>query len=114
MIKFDVVIISNPNVELCRNMASYYPRMPEPGGPLVPPPYLADQLTLFQPGRADYYYWHPQCFSPSGTTAYIGIFSKIVSNEFTYFNMVLIQDVKTKSADVVLKTTTILKEMRIT
>ena len=27
MIKFDVVIISNPNAELCRNMA----RMPEPG-----------------------------------------------------------------------------------
>ena len=24
------------------------------GGPLPPPQYLADQLTLFQPGRADY------------------------------------------------------------
>ena len=28
--------------------------MPEPGGPGGPPQYLADQLTLFQPGRADY------------------------------------------------------------
>jgi hypothetical protein len=31
--------------------------MPEPGarGATAPPPkYLADQLTLFQPGRADY------------------------------------------------------------
>ena len=30
MIKLDVVIISNPNAELCRNMTSYYTRMPEP------------------------------------------------------------------------------------
>ena len=25
-----------------------------PGGPLAPPQYFADQLTLIQPGRADY------------------------------------------------------------
>ena len=33
-----------------------HPVMPElerPGGPLAPQ-YLADQLTLFEPGRADY------------------------------------------------------------
>ena len=36
-------------------------------GATGPPQYLADQLTLFQLGRADY--WHPQCFSPSGITA---------------------------------------------
>ena len=54
-----------------------YPVMPElggPGGPLAPPPqYLADQLTLFQPGRQiipTYYYWHPQCFSPTGISAF--------------------------------------------
>ena len=40
-----------------------------------PPQYFADQLTLFEPGRADYpphYYWPPpplQCFSLSGITA---------------------------------------------
>ena len=48
--------------------------MPEPGGPGGPlaPQYLADQLTLFQPGRADYphlFLLAPQCFSPSGITA---------------------------------------------
>ena len=44
--------------------------MPEPGGPggpLPPPPqYLADQLTLFEPRRADYPHlvllWAPQKF----------------------------------------------------
>ena len=30
------------------------PVMPEPGGKQGAPQYLADQLTLFQPGRADY------------------------------------------------------------
>ena len=39
----------------CRNWGA--------GGPLAPPPqYLADQLTLFQPGWADYahhYHWPP-------------------------------------------------------
>ena len=46
------------------------------GGATGPPPqYLSDQLTLFQPGREDYphptyYYWHPQCFSPSGITGF--------------------------------------------
>ena len=36
-----------------------------PGGPLAPPQYLADQLTLFEPGRADiptYYHWPPSMF----------------------------------------------------
>ena len=40
--------------------------MPELGGA---PQYLADQLTLFQPGRVDYPHillLAPQCFSPSG------------------------------------------------
>ena len=27
--------------------------MPEPGAVAAPPPFLADQLTLFQPGGAD-------------------------------------------------------------
>ena len=34
-----------------------YTVVPEPGGPggpLAPPPYFADQLTLFEPGRADH------------------------------------------------------------
>ena len=34
-----------------------YAVMPEPGGPggpLAPPQYFADQLTLFEPGRADH------------------------------------------------------------
>ena len=49
--------------------------MPEPGGPggQLAPQYLADQLTLFRPGRADYPHQlqlaPPQCFSPSGITA---------------------------------------------
>jgi hypothetical protein len=38
-----------------------------------PPQYLADQLTLFQPERADYPHLlllaPSQCFSPSGITA---------------------------------------------
>ena len=45
--------------------------VPEPGGPGGPPEYLADQLTLFGPGRADYPHLlllAPQCFSPSGIT----------------------------------------------
>ena len=46
--------------------------MPEPGtpgGPVAwPPQYLEDQLTLLQPGRADYP--HPQIFSPAGITEY--------------------------------------------
>ena len=44
--------------------------MPEPPRSLAPQ-YLADQLTLFQPGRADYPHQlllDPQCFSPSGIT----------------------------------------------
>ena len=37
-----------------------------PGGLLSPPPqHLADQLTLFHPGREDYPHL---CFSPSGIT----------------------------------------------
>ena len=28
--------------------------VPEPGGPLAPPQYFADQLTLLEPGRADF------------------------------------------------------------
>ena len=53
--------------------------MPEPGGgpvgPVGPlnPQYLADQLTLFQPGvqiLPTLYYLHPQIFSPSGITEY--------------------------------------------
>ena len=42
--------------------------MPEPGAPQ----YLSDQLTLFQPGRADYPHLlqlAPKNFSPSGITA---------------------------------------------
>ena len=43
-----------------------------PGGPLPPPQYFADQLTLFEPGRADFPHLlllpPPQCFSPSGIT----------------------------------------------
>ena len=38
------------------------------------PQYLADQLTLFRPGRQiipTYYYWHPQYFSPFGITGQI-------------------------------------------
>ena len=47
--------------------------MPEPRGPGEPlaPPYLADQLTLFQPRRADYPHLLPLAspmFSPSGIT----------------------------------------------
>ena len=37
-----------------------------------PPQYFADQLTLFELGRADYPHlllMAPQCFSPSGITA---------------------------------------------
>ena len=31
------------------------------------PQFLADQLTLFQPGEADYaHHWHLQFFAPSG------------------------------------------------
>ena len=46
-----------------------------PGPPPPTPQYLADQLTLFQPGRADSAHllllaWHPQHFSPSGITVY--------------------------------------------
>ena len=40
------------------------------GGPLAPQ-YFLDQLTLFEPGRADYPHLlllAPQCFSPSGIT----------------------------------------------
>ena len=36
-----------------------------------PSQYFADQLTLFEPGRADYpqlLLLAPQCFAPSGTT----------------------------------------------
>ena len=42
--------------------------MPEPGVPWHPQ-FMADQLTLFQPGGkilSTLYYWHPQMFSPSG------------------------------------------------
>ena len=48
--------------------------MPELGGQggHWTPQYLADQLTLFQLGGGHiiptYYYWPPQCFSPSGLT----------------------------------------------
>ena len=42
--------------------------VPEPGGPQ----YFADELTLFEPGRADYPHLlllaPPQYFSPSGIT----------------------------------------------
>ena len=48
-----------------------------PGGPLSPSPlsqYFSDQLTLFEPERADYpHYWHPQSSSPSGITVYVDI-----------------------------------------
>ena len=46
------------------------PELGGPGGPLASQ-YLADQLTLFQPGRADYPHLlllAPQNFSPSGIT----------------------------------------------
>ena len=44
-------------------------------GATLAPQYLADQLTLFQPGECrlsphTYYYWHPQIFSPSGITEF--------------------------------------------
>ena len=46
--------------------------MPEQRGPEGPlaPKYLADHLTLFQPGRADYAHilLHLQCFLPSSFT----------------------------------------------
>ena len=48
--------------------------MPEPGGPggrMASPQYLADQLTLFQPGRANNPHLlllAPQSFSSSGIT----------------------------------------------
>ena len=53
-------------IQWCRNRGARGATAPP-----SPPQYLADQLTLFHPGRADYptyYYWHPQCFSPSGIT----------------------------------------------
>ena len=43
--------------------------MPEPGGGALRPQFLADQLTLFQPGGQTLptlYYWRPQIFSPPG------------------------------------------------
>ena len=50
-------------VQWCRNWGGQ--------GGHWPPQYLAHQLTLFQPGIIPtYYYWHPQCFSPSGITAF--------------------------------------------
>ena len=47
--------------------------MPKPGGAGGPvaPQYMPDQLTLFEPGRADYPHLlllAPQSFSPSGIT----------------------------------------------
>ena len=54
----------------------HLPVMPEPGGGHGghwPPEYLADQLNLFlSEGQIipTNYYWHPQCFSPSGITAF--------------------------------------------
>ena len=48
----------------CRNRGSQ-------GGHCPPPQYFADQLTLFEPGRADYPHLlllAPQYFSPSGIT----------------------------------------------
>ena len=52
---------------------TYNTVVPEPGGPGGPlaPQYFADQLTLFEPGRADYPHLlllAPRCFSPSGST----------------------------------------------
>ena len=59
------------------------------GGPLAPQ-YLADQLTLFQPGRADYPHLlllAPQCFSPSGTTA--KVLTIILNSLSTFQNIVV-------------------------
>jgi hypothetical protein len=49
------------------NAIAVVPEPGEPGGHQ----YFADQLTLFEPGRADYPHLlllAPQCFSPSGIT----------------------------------------------
>ena len=60
--------------------------MPEPGGPggpLAPPQYLADQLTLFKPGVGRLcppLPLAPQSFSPSGTTDALLRFHKILDN----------------------------------
>ena len=49
--------------------------MPEPGGPGGPlaPPIFGRSVNPIQTGGGQiiptYYYWHPQCFSPSGITA---------------------------------------------
>ena len=53
----------------------YYAVMPElggPGGPLAPP-IVGRSVNPIQTGEGrlsppTYYYWHPQCFSPSGIT----------------------------------------------
>ena len=53
--------------------------MPELGGP---------GLTLFEPGRQiipTYYYWPPQCFSPSGITVVYR--SGIAAPEFVQENI---------------------------
>ena len=54
--------------------------MPERGVGAVPPQYLADQLTLFQPewidGLPTLNYWHPQIFSHSGMAKLIALGNK--------------------------------------
>ena len=57
-----------------------------PGGPLAPQ-YLADQLTLFELGRADYPHLlllaPPQCFSPSGITEVHTYVVKFICQKYT-------------------------------
>ena len=60
------------NLSIFREWRFGMPELGGPGGHCPPPPLrprlLADQLTLFQPGRQflpNLYYWHPQIFRPS-------------------------------------------------
>ena len=68
----DIMMNWNSDTSKNEQLSSQWCRNRGGQGGHWPPQYFADQLTLFEPGRAEYPHLlllAPQCFSPSGITA---------------------------------------------